>query len=619
VFTVAIALALFQLYTAATVPLITVHQRAVHVALGFTLILAYWSPRKGRKAETKIPLYDLALIVLIFVFSINAFIKFEFWLNHIMYTTAFDLILGICAILMAMEAARRTSGLVFPILVGVFLLYALFGNYIPGEFGHSGFTWDYIVLSFYQMDLAFWGFITGISATVLAMFLIFGAFLLYTGGGDAFIDMAVKVAGRIRGGPALIAVISSSMFGTISGSAVANTAATGNFTIPLMKDLGYRSEFAAGVESAASTGGQLAPPIMGAGAFVMAELIGISYIEVIIAAVIPAVLYYAAVFSGVLLEARRQNLAPIPTGNIPPWGRILTWRRLAPFILPVAALLISIIAGFSITRACFWAIAVAAVVYTFVDFRWQDMKKRLKNILTALEKGSMAIAGIVAMLVCANMIVGILSMTGLSVKIGELILAMAEHHLFLALILTAAVGILLGMGMPTTPAYVLAACILGPALIDLGLTGLQAHLFIFYFAILSAITPPVCVVVFTAAAIARSTWIATAKIALTLAVVSYFIPFAFAYEPALIMTGKTVNIVLYSFTALAGCLCLAAAMFGWFVTLLNIPARFFTGAAGVMLFVPSGQLALWALPVIGLAVATQMVIPRLAGAKADRA
>ena len=615
---IAIALALFHIYTAGTIPLATIQQRAVHVALGYTLILAGWSPWKKEKTESKIPIYDVLLIALIFACSINAFIKMNFWFTHIMYTTNFDLVLGSCAVILSVEAARRTTGWVFPGLVIAFLLYALLGFVITGKFGHPGQSWSDLIVYLYQTDFGIWGFITGISATIVAMFLIFGAFLLFTGGGASFIDIAIKIAGKIRGGPALVAVVGSGLFGTISGSAVANVATTGNFTIPLMKSLGYKPEFAGGVESTASTGGQLAPPIMGAGAFVMAELVGVSYLSVVIAAIIPAILYYAAVFSGVLFEARRINLAPMPREQILPWGQIVTWQKLAPLILPVGAIFYFIIAGYSICRACFWAIVVAVVIYAFANFRWQDIKQRLRNIVYALERGGMAITEVVALLVCANVVIAIMTQTGLNVKLTEFIMAAAGQSLLLAMVLTAVCALILGMGMTTTAAYVLGAAILAPALSTLGMIELQGHLFIFYFCILSAITPPVCLAVYAAAGIAKAPWLPIAWVALRLALVAYFLPFAFAYEPALIAMGSASNIALCSCTALAGCVSLAAALFGCFISPLNIPARIFAGSAAVMFLIPGVSTDILALPILALAAASQIFIPRLAARRANK-
>jgi len=608
---IAITLALFHIYTAATMPLPTMQQRSIHVALGFALILASWSPLKGEKAESKIAVYDLVLIGLILAACINAFVNMEFWFTHLMSTSNTNLFLGICTILLAVETSRRTVGWVFPILVTGFLLYALFGNCIPGKFGHPGLEWEHLVVYLYQSDFGIWGFITGISATIVAMFLIFGAFLLFTGGGDAFMDLAKKAAGRIAGGPALVAVVGSGLFGTISGTSVANVATTGSFTIPLMKNLGYKPSFAGGVESVASTGGQIAPPIMGAGAFVMAELLGISYIKVIIAAIIPALLYYVAVFLGVFFEAKRIKLAAMPQEQIPPWRDILIYRRLAPFILPICVLLYLVAVGYSVTRGCFWAIVIATVIYVFSGYHWQSMKERLKNVVYGLERGGMAITLVVSLLVCANIIVAVLTQTGLGAKITEVILGVSGQSFILALVLTAVCAIVLGMGMSTTAAYVLGASILSSALLKLGMLPLQAHLFIFYFCILSAITPPVCVAVYTAAGIARTSWLPVAWVAMKLGVIAYIIPFAFAYEPALILMGSPLTIVQCAITAVIGAGALAVAISGYFTSHLGIVTRAILFAAGILLLVPSWQTDIWGVGAVCVAVISQVLILRL--------
>ena len=363
-----------------------------------------------------------------------------------------------------------------------------------------------MIRNIYQSWQGIWGPVTGISATLIALFIIFGAFILESGAGKTFIEVANKLTGRIRGGPALVAVIASGLFGTISGSAAANVASTGNFTIPLMRRLGYRPTFAGSVEAVASTGGQLAPPIMGTGAFLLAEFLEISYLDVVIAATIPAFLFYASVFTMVRLEALRLNLPPIPKNEILPARKIFTFARLAPVVIPMGLFFAALVKGYSTTYAAFLACVSLLIIYLFSDLSWPNMKERLIRIVAALETGGKALIHIVALCVCASIVVALINQTGLGVKLSELLMRTAGVNLYLSLIITATISIILGMGVPTAAAYILCVAVTGPILIKLGLLPISAHLFVFYFAIISAITPPVCIAAYTAAAISQAGW-----------------------------------------------------------------------------------------------------------------
>jgi len=586
---VAIAFAAFQLYTAGFGFLPDMQQRAVHVAFATVLTFALFSLRKRGKAETKVPILDLVLMALIVTPCINAFFKYKWFAMHFGETPTTDLVFGIFLTILIIEAGRRTSGWVFPGLTIFMLLYALLGQYFPGEFRHPGQHPVFIIHNLYQSWRGIWGFITGASATIIAIFIIFGVLIKATGAGETFIDLSNKVAGRMRGGPALVSVIASGLFGTISGSAAANVATTGNFTIPLMKRLGYKPEFAAGVEATASSGGQLAPPIMGIGAFIMAELLQISYLKVVVAAVIPAYLFYLAVFTGVRFEALRLNLPPVPREQIVPAREIFTWSRLAPLVIPVAVLFIALVQGFSITRCGFFAIVTLFIIYLFSNFSPRDMKERLRRIVTGLQEGAITLLPIVSLCVCANIVIALINQTGLGMKLSGFIISAAGASLPLALLLSAVICLVLGMGLPTAGAYILTVTIVGPALVKLGLMPLQAHLFVFYFAVLSAITPPVCLAAFTGAAIAQAPWFGVAKVALRLGLVAYFMPFIFTYDPAFIMVGSPGQIVLAVASASLGAIMLGATMMGYLNTKLAILTRVILMPSAIMLFIPGWQ------------------------------
>lgn len=611
----AIAFALYQFFTAGFGAPIDMQHRAIHVAFALVLTFLLIAPRKSVKAETKVPIWDILLVFLVIAATANTFFNWERFILQIGVSTSLDLFLGAAIVLLALETGRRTVGWVFPILTTAMLLYAFFGYLIPGTFHHSGFKLVHIIQFLNQTAYAVWGPITGISATVLAIFIIFGSFLLFSGGGQTFIDIALRLAGRFRGGPAMVAVVASSLFGTISGAAVANVMATGSFTIPLMKRLGYKSEFAGAVEATASTGGQIMPPIMGVGAFIMAELLGISYLKVAIAAVIPALLYYLAVLVSVRFEALRMGLPPVPAAEIPTMRQSLTWAKLAPLAIPIFFLLGLLARGFDITTAGFYASASTVIIFLFSDFSLLRMKHRVGVIIDGLERAGKMLIEIVSVVVCAAIVVGLINLTGVGLKLSEMIMGVGAEHLLLSLILAAMTALILGMGMPTVAAYLLSAVVAAPALIQLGLMPLIAHLFVFYFAILAQITPPVCVAAYAAASIAGASWLKIAFWAMRLAIVAYFIPYLFAYEPVLLMMGKPVAIVLAVLSGSIGVISLAAGITGYLTTRLTIPARMLLFSGGALLFHPGMATDLSGVALIAVALLIQSRAGFIARAK----
>jgi TRAP transporter 4TM/12TM fusion protein len=604
-----IAFTVFHLYTGGFGILPDMQQRAIHVFFGFILTLFLFSTAKREHPESKVPIWDLFLAILTTACCINTYIKFEWFHLHIGESTTLDLFLGVAIVILALETGRRVVGWVFPILTILFLLYTFLGPYFPGKFRHPGFDVEYVIQTLNQTTLGVWGFVTGISATLLAMFIIFSTFLLFTGGGQSFIDIALRVAGRFRGGPALVAVVASGFFGTISGSAVANVVGTGSFTIPLMKRLGYKPEFAGGVEATASSGGQIMPPIMGAGAFIMAELLGIPYLKVASAATIPACLFYISVFSAVRFEAMRMNLQPVPNEEILSWNQILTWGRLAPLLFPVFALIGLLVRGYTPTTSGFWASVLALVLFLFSDFSLTLIKQRGKVIVNGFERAGTALVEIVSLLVCANIMISLINLTGIGVKLSELIISAAGTSLLLSLVFGAIVALILGMGMPTTGAYLIAASVISTPLIKLGLLPLGAHLFLFYFAVISAITPPVCVAVYAASGIAKANWLKVAAVALRLALIAYFIPFIYAYEPKLILVGKPTEIIWATITASVGAVILGAAMMGYLRNKLSMPCRILLVPSALMLVVPGWKTDFIGVLAIALILIGEKFIP----------
>ncbi len=450
----------------------------------------------------------------------------------------FQLLVAVTLLLVVLEAARRAIGWPLPLVALSALLYGLFGQHIPGEFGHSGTPLASFLGTLTIAEGGIWGSLTGVSVNVVAIFVIFGAVLNAGEAGQGFMNLAAAAAGHLRGGAAKVSVLSSALFGSISGSASANVASTGAITLPAMTALGYPKRFAAAVEAVASSGGQIMPPLMGAGAFVMVELTGVPYTMIMAAAALPALLYFFAVWVGVNGYARRYDLAAIAPGDRPATRDVLITSGF--FALPFGVLLIGMFAiGYTPQYAACLAI-LASFLLLFFNARgfagWKQTSARIEQALLAAAR---QVSMIAAIILCASIIIGVLSITGLGVKITSLILSGSGGQLWPALLLAALACLLLGMEVPTTAAYVICISVAGPALGQLGLEPLQAHLFVFWFALLSTITPPVCGAVFIAAGMIGENWLKVAGTAMSLGLGLYIIPLAMIANPALIAFSTT--------------------------------------------------------------------------------
>lgn len=446
-----------------------------------------------------------------------------------------QLFLAIGLILVILEMARRAIKLALPTVAIIALVYGFFGQYVPGEFGHPGIPVDSFLGTLVVAEGGIWGQLTGVSVNVVAVFVILGAFIGVGEGGDAFMALATKFAGRYRAGAAKVSVISSAFFGSISGSASANVASTGAITLPAMKRLGYPSHFAAAVEAVASSGGQIMPPLMGAGAFIMAEFLRVKYSDIMAVAILPAILFFFAAWTGVDIFAKRYNLVAMKKEDIPKTKRVL---RLAPFFcFPFGTLLgILFLTDYTPQFASGIAIFVSAALL-FTNIRYEFLYLQvLRRLLEACTTAARQISIIASIIICAGLIIGVLNMTGLGVKITSIILSFSGGNLWVALLLTALACLILGMEVPTTAAYVICISVAGPALRELGLPNMYAHLFVFWFALLSTITPPVCGTVFIAAGMAETPWVPVASHAMRLGFGLYLIPLAFIANPALLQT-----------------------------------------------------------------------------------
>ena len=442
-----------------------------------------------------------------------------------------QIIVGVGLILLTLEMARRTVSWPLPLITLLFVLYGLFGSHIPGEFGHPGLPFNSFLGTLVITEGGLWGKLTGVSVSVVAVFVIFGAFLNAGEAGQGFMNIAIAAAGRLKGGAAKVSVLSSALFGSISGSASANVASTGMVTLPSMRQLGYPKRIAAAVEAVASTGGQIMPPLMGAGAFVMVELTGIPYTQIILAAALPAILYFATVWIGVNGYADRHDLKPYRDDMRPAFRTVIATSLF--FAVPFAVLLIVMFSGYTPQFAAACAIIIAALLLlTGTDLAFNLLRTRERLMQAAITAGRQ-ISMIASIILCASIIVGILGMTGLGVKITSGILAFSGGSLWMALMLTALACIILGMEVPTTAAYVICVSVAGPALIDMGVAPLLVHLFIFWYALLSTITPPVCGGVFIAASMVEENWLPVAGSAMSLGLGLYVIPLAIIRHPEL--------------------------------------------------------------------------------------
>jgi len=529
---------------------------------------------------------DLGLIVVSVVPCIYIMADWESIVRSPGMYETYQLILGAGLVVCLLEGTRRALGNSIPILVLFFLFYALFGSYIPGSFGHAGFDLDEILYQLYLMSEGIWGLLTDMTSRLIALFVVFGPVLFATGVGKSFMDISLLLGGRLRGGAGHVAVISSSFFGMLSGSSVANAATTGSFTIPTMKRLGFPAPFAAGIEASASSGGQIMPPIMGAGCFIMAEFLNISYTKVMIAGLIPAILYFVGISCGIWVEAGRHNLGKLPDELMPKVREVFGPKQVLTFALPVGTLIVMLALFLPPQMCAAWALVVAMALYLLLQSE-TPFVERLKTIWGGYFQGiTTALAWLMVMMACVQMAVTIISLTGFGVKVSQIIIDLAGTSLVLAIIATMLTALILGMGMTTTAAYVIAAAVLVPAMQGMGLPALASHLFIFYFAIKSGLTPPVCITVFTTAAIADSNWLKTAWDAMKLGIGGYIMPFYFLFMPGYLFEGELWWILYLIFSGTVAMLAIEAGAMGFFKKHSTLLERLIYFAAGLLILGP---------------------------------
>ncbi len=601
---IAISFSLFQVYTAMFGVFDAHIQRALHLSFAMALVFILYPSRKSWPRDSMHPL-DAVLAVIAAVIPLYVVVFYQALVYRSGLPTTMDMIIGILGVLLVLEAARRVVGWPIVIVASVFLAYAFAGPSIPGAFAHRGVNLSSLAGHLYFTTEGVFGIPLGVSATFIFLFILFGAYLEKTGLGKFFIDLANGLAGWARGGPAKVAVISSGLMGTISGSSVANVAGTGSLTIPMMKKLGYKPEFAGAVEAAASTGGQLMPPIMGAAAFLMAEFVGIPYVKVVQAAIIPALLYFTGVMLCVHFEARKEGLRGMSRDELPVISRVI--REKGHLAIPLLAIIWLLVSGKTPMRAALWAIGLtiaASMLRSSTRISWRD-------IVQGLEDGARAALGVIIACATAGIIIGVVTKTGLGLKLGSVLIDMAQGQLLPTLFFTMITSIVLGMGVPTTANYVITATIAAPTIIQMGVPIIAAHMFTFYFGIIADVTPPVALAAFAASGIARSNPMKTGVNASKLAIAAFLIPYIFVLSPALLMVNTTVpEVMMIMATSVIGMLGVAAAVSGYFIAPAGWIQRIMFFVGGLLMIDPNLRTDLIGLILLGTALFTQIYYTR---------
>ncbi len=567
-------------------------------ALGGGTILAILTGWLYPARNGQIPLADIALIVA--TLASCGFILFSLDLLSLRLragTPFADPNNGWAAfviVVLIAEMTRRVAGLALVVIALVFIAYAFAGPWMPGFLEHKGYDAKRF-FTYVFTDNGVLGPTTAVSSTYIILFIIFAAFLQSSKVGDYFVNFAFAAAGRARGGPAKVSVLASGLMGMINGTSAGNVVSTGSLTIPLMKKVGYQPKSAAAIEAAASTGGQIMPPIMGAGAFIMAEITGIPYTELVVAALIPAVLYFASIYFMVDFEASRTGMRGLRSDELPKMSELI---RQVYLFLPIVILIGALFSGYSVIRAGTLAIASAAVVSWLTPYRMGP-----KQVYEALGNGGRMSLQIIIVCACAGLIVGVISLTGVGARFSNLLFDLAQQSTLLALVFAMMIAVILGMGMPTTAAYAVAASVVAPGLIEIGIKPLVAHFFVFYFAVVSAITPPVALAAYAGAAIAGSEPMRTSITSFKVGLAAFIVPFMFYYSPGLLMEAPWYVSLRNLVTALVGVYMLAGAVQGWFIGSAGPVMRLLLLIGAVCMI--SGD---WRTDLLGVAIAGSLIL-----------
>ncbi|HWK23516.1 MAG TPA: TRAP transporter permease [Ureibacillus sp.] len=587
-----LSFSLFQLYTAVFGQFTAYIQRTIHLGFGLTFIFLLFPAFKKQK-KNKIPFYDYILAIISAVTGLYWTINYDRLVKSLGMITQMDFIVGLIVILLVLEAARRAVGLPIAIIATLFFGYALFGRHMPDFLAHRGQSLEQMVNLMYFSTDGILGTPISVSATYIFAFLLFGAFLVKTGVGQYFNDLAIAIAGKLVGGPAKVAIFSSALQGTISGSSVANVVTSGSYTIPLMKRLGYKKEFAGAVEAAASTGGQLMPPIMGAAAFLMVEFIGrgITYWDIAKAAAIPALLYFTGIWIMTHFEAKRLGLQGLKEEELP--DRKAIFKKIY-LLSPIILIIVIMMLGVPVILSALYGI-VACIIIGFIN---KEVTFGIREIIDALVDGARTALAVAAATACAGIIVGVVVKTGLGLSLANSLVDLAGGKIFLTLFFVMIASLILGMGAPTTANYVITSTIAAPAIITLLAPDvsqalvpmtvlLSAHFFVFYFGIIADITPPVALAAFAASGISGGDPIKTGVNSAKLAIAAFIIPYIIVYSPALLMIDVTIWQVLWVvFTAIIGMIAIGAGVIGYWYRKINWLERLIILASGLAMIYP---------------------------------
>ena len=594
---IAVCFSLYQIITG-YFPLIAMYQRLIHVIFGFALIFLIF-PLSTRQRRDRLSWDGYVFVGLLLYISFYVVTNFVARADQVgLEPPLYELILGGLLIFLTLEASRRTTGWSLAAFCVGSLLYARFGEWLPDILGHPNYSIERIISGLFMTTEGIYGSLTGISATFIFLFVLFGTFMQESGAGSFFFGLASSLFGHVRGGPAKIAVVASSLFGMISGSAMANVSAVGQITIPMMKKAGYKPHFAAAVESASGVGGQFMPPVMGGSVFLMMEILGVSYYAICKAAVLSALLYYVGIFFIVDFEAVKYNLKGQPKAECPKFKEV--FKQGFHFIIPPAILVYLLVyANVTESRAAFWSV----ISVPLVSFLRNSTRMSPRKILRALERWALGFLPIAGVVVACNILVGMITLTGLGLQISSILIELSGNSLFWLLFLTMIASLILGLGLPIIVSYLVLAVLVAPALTQMGVDPMAAHLFIFFFALVSDLTPPVAPGAFVAAGIAGADMMRTAWMACRLGLVVYILPYMFVYNNALLLKGELGDIILSTITAFIGVYALSCGIQGFMFRPTRIYERILFFVAALALIKPG-----WISDLVGLAIFVGLIL-----------
>lgn len=634
---ISVIFVVFQLYATLSGTIPAQILRATHLAFVQLLAFLLFPPTKHSRRDT-LPWYDVVLGVLGASCWLYIVINFDSLVRRSGNNTVLDVIIGIIGILILFESCRRIVGLPIMIIAAVFIVFAFTGKYLPGFLHHRGYSLQRIVCHLFYNTEGIMGTPIGACSTFIFLFILFGALLEKTGIGHFFIDVCNAIAGGASGGPAKVAVLSSALLGTVSGSSVSNTVGSGSFTIPMMKKLGYKGEFAGAVEAAASTGGQLMPPIMGAAAFLMAESLGLPYITIVKAAIIPAILYFTGIFITVHLEAKKLGLKGLPKDQLPRFLPLIL--RKGYMILPLVVIIFFLCSGKTAVFAALMGIVSCVLVGLGVSISDLAHGRKPsfggKDIVEVMCTAARNIISVAIACGMAGIIIGIVTLTGLGLRLGNGLVSLAHGQLFLTLVFTMLASIILGMGAPTTANYLITSTITAGAIIALGIQPLAAHMFAFYFGIIADVTPPVALAAIAGAAIAKAKPMKTAVNATKLAIGAFIIPYMFVYNSKMLMIDASIlSIITIVLTAILGMFGISVALEGYgfnntgffynsdkpkgLIITLDVIERLLFAFAGLLCVIPEQKSDIFGICLLIILIAYQLIVKKVKKLKLTKA